>query len=628
MVLLFGSVGFALEADGFSEDSEKGRDYIKAVERIETYKEALEKELIASEGRLSERRAAVDVLIDVNKERTAYHNQWLIDNPDRDGAGAADLVDFHRQWLGYLTANRVQGINKDEGPGEAIYEWMRSRDRTLNDTYHWLLDGSLSYYDALHKVHVSRQNVINLSQWIAFIDEMKSSGLSESEYDEMVEFLKNRPTYKSEPFAYHLDTRYDDTVLKYLRDIGEAYSALLEKNLINESLKTTKAEDEPEKSTIVENNDPLPGKDMALTFVKGLVQVKRAQTGEIIRARRNMILSPGDTVYTGKGSYADLGSQAGEFAIGGHDLSMPPLSRFTVPVEKVVVPKKSRLRILVEDAFDNATDMFKGNEDYEIETPSAVVGIRGTDFWVLVDAGGNTEILLNDGSVFVKSRHDDSSVILEPGQKVTVNVNKSVEEIISLTPEDKELFEPIDYESIPDYYPNLGENEIVVDIVNEESLTDKIDTEKDREIIFHLNNPSMQVNGRVQDIDGTGVVVPALINDRTLVPVRALVEALGGTADWYAAERKITISVDGEVLEMWLDSKKAVLNGTTLTMDVAPYIENGRSLLPVRFVSESIGCTVDWEQATKKITIKKIIKKALCAYAQSFNLFDRHVLNL
>ena len=141
--------------------------------------------------------------------------------------------------------------------------------------------------------------------------------------------------------------------------------------------------------------------------------------------------------------------------------------------------------------------------------------------------------------------------------------------------------------------------------MNEESLTDKMDTEKDREIIFHLNNPSMQVNGRVQDIDGTGVVVPALINDRTLVPVRALVEALGGTADWYAAERKITISVDGEVLEMWLDSKKAVLNGTTLTMDVAPYIENGRSLLPVRFVSESIGCTVDWEQATKKITIKK-----------------------
>lgn len=57
--------------------------------------------------------------------------------------------------------------------------------------------------------------------------------------------------------------------------------------------------------------------------MKGIVEVKRAGTDEWIRARRNMPLNPGDTVRTGKNSYADLGCSSGEFtqATGSYFLS-------------------------------------------------------------------------------------------------------------------------------------------------------------------------------------------------------------------------------------------------------------------------------------------------------------------
>jgi|LSQX01.2.fsa_nt_gb hypothetical protein len=184
-----------------------------------------------------------------------------------------------------------------------------------------------------------------------------------------------------------------------------------------------------------------------ITFVKGIVEVKRAGTDNWIRARRNMPLNPGDTVRTGKNSYADLGCSSGEFTQAtGSDIMLRPLSTITVPDKTLKVEKKSKVRVAVDDAMKKVYSLF-GKEEFEVETPSAVCGIRGTDFIVDVDENGNTTFLLSEGEITVKSKFDNTEVTLITGQKIFSSVNKALSEPEELTNEDKEAFSA-DYEDI------------------------------------------------------------------------------------------------------------------------------------------------------------------------------------
>jgi len=73
-------------------------------------------------------------------------------------------------------------------------------------------------------------------------------------------------------------------------------------------------------------------------------------------------------------------------------------------------------------------------------------------------------------------------------------------------------------------------------------------------------------------------------------------------------ERKVTINFKGTVIELWIDSSKARVNGTEVYIDtnnhsVKPIIINDRTMLPLRFVAESLGCDVGWDPDTRTITI-------------------------
>jgi hypothetical protein len=56
---------------------------------------------------------------------------------------------------------------------------------------------------------------------------------------------------------------------------------------------------------------------------------------------------------------------------------------------------------------------------------------------------------------------------------------------------------------------------------------------------------------------------------------------------------------------MTIGSKTITVDGTESDMDVAPFIQNSRTFVPIRFVSEALGCTVEWDDATKTVTITK-----------------------
>ncbi|MCD6427548.1 MAG: copper amine oxidase N-terminal domain-containing protein, partial [Caldisericaceae bacterium] len=132
-------------------------------------------------------------------------------------------------------------------------------------------------------------------------------------------------------------------------------------------------------------------------------------------------------------------------------------------------------------------------------------------------------------------------------------------------------------------------------------------------ITLKPGNPYMTVNGVSQEIDPGRGTKPVIIPkwSRTVVPIRAIVEALGGTIEWDGKERKVTIKFNGTVIELWIDNPEARVNGKVKWIDeknhdVRPIIINDRTMLPLRFVAENLGCNVDWDPKTRTITITYI----------------------
>ena len=135
--------------------------------------------------------------------------------------------------------------------------------------------------------------------------------------------------------------------------------------------------------------------------------------------------------------------------------------------------------------------------------------------------------------------------------------------------------------------------------------------EKEKIVItLQPDNPIMTVNGVMKEIDPGRGTKPVIIPkwSRTVVPIRAIVESLGGTIEWDGTERKVTIHFNGTTINLWIDNPRAKVNGTAKWIDdnnhdVKPIIVNSRTMLPLRFVAENLGCTVEWDASTRTITI-------------------------
>ena len=124
-------------------------------------------------------------------------------------------------------------------------------------------------------------------------------------------------------------------------------------------------------------------------------------------------------------------------------------------------------------------------------------------------------------------------------------------------------------------------------------------------IVLHIGKSTFTVNG----ISNSSLDSPPLIkNGRTLVPVRTIIEALRGSVGWDGTARKATVTLGSTTIELWIGKNVATVNGKNTPIDstnakVVPEIISGRTMLPLRFVSENLGCTVLWAAATKTITI-------------------------
>jgi hypothetical protein len=113
----------------------------------------------------------------------------------------------------------------------------------------------------------------------------------------------------------------------------------------------------------------------------------------------------------------------------------------------------------------------------------------------------------------------------------------------------------------------------------------------------------MSVNGMREEIDPGRGTTPLLLNNRTLVPIRAIVEGMGGTVGWNDSTQEITLNSGNNNVRMWVGRQELAANGATKQIDVAPTVINPRTMVPIRFASENLGAEVDWLNSTKEIVI-------------------------
>jgi hypothetical protein len=112
-------------------------------------------------------------------------------------------------------------------------------------------------------------------------------------------------------------------------------------------------------------------------------------------------------------------------------------------------------------------------------------------------------------------------------------------------------------------------------------------------------------------VDGNKVVFPDAKpfideNGRTLIPVRFVTEDLGATVEWNAEDREVYITKDKANILIRIGQEKILVNGVTKTMDTKAIIRYDRTYVPIRYVAEGLGATVGWDAGTRTVIITTI----------------------
>lgn len=99
---------------------------------------------------------------------------------------------------------------------------------------------------------------------------------------------------------------------------------------------------------------------------------------------------------------------------------------------------------------------------------------------------------------------------------------------------------------------------------------------------------------------------PIIVEGRTLVPVRGVFEALGAEVEWIAELKQVAISTDDTNITLTLDSSEYFVNGEAKSLDVPASLINDRTMVPIRAVSESLGCNVEWDDELHTVVITTV----------------------
>lgn len=99
---------------------------------------------------------------------------------------------------------------------------------------------------------------------------------------------------------------------------------------------------------------------------------------------------------------------------------------------------------------------------------------------------------------------------------------------------------------------------------------------------------------------------PIIKDDRTLVPVRGVFEALGASVDWLGEAQKVVVNTASVNITLTLNSDLYYVNGEVKELDVPAMLINDRTMVPLRAISESLGCNVEWDGDNRMVVITTV----------------------
>lgn len=139
----------------------------------------------------------------------------------------------------------------------------------------------------------------------------------------------------------------------------------------------------------------------------------------------------------------------------------------------------------------------------------------------------------------------------------------------------------------------------------DEKKDDKMDGKKEEPKEMPKGNPSIidiMVNGKMVETD----VEPYIAEGRTMVPARFISEALGLKVEWDEATKTVSVGEGDAMVKLVIESKKVTkADATVVEIDVPAVIKDGRTMVPVRAISELFGAKVDWNNETRTVIIEK-----------------------
>jgi len=251
-------------------------------------------------------------------------------------------------------------------------------------------------------------------------------------------------------------------------------------------------------------------------------------------------------------------------------------------VTNILADDKGYFTVPVDLSEGSNQIIITATKDKEIFKQSVVVVLDTTGPKIFIDP---IDKLIDMKEVEITGR-------IEPGCKVFVNGMQAV-----VVNDIYKVIIPI----------QLQKNSIQV--VGYDSL-DNSSTEAIEVYNYHLILISLTIGQTMAKIDGKDVALdypPFITLGRTFVPLRFITEAFGAKVEWMNPTQTILIQYGDITITMQIGNKTVFVNGKASLLDAPPVIKNGRTFVPLRFLSETFGCEILWNNATQEIVVKKLV---------------------
>lgn len=232
---------------------------------------------------------------------------------------------------------------------------------------------------------------------------------------------------------------------------------------------------------------------------------------------------------------------------------------------------------------------------------------------VITDKGENInkEINVADLSAYTKFNIDTKNKIIKRGMTLSLDSKgeykgrkiKISPRVINYSFED--MTASVDPNTFNINIQDYGRNPKIIAKLGDKTSTLSLYDENTKIIKMKINDVNYSINGEGKKMDAK----PFIKNDRTLVPLRFIVEAIGGEVNWDNDNRLVTVNSKGKTIELPIDSKTIKIDGKDVNIDQAAIIKGDRTFVPIRFIAENLDMVVNYINDTREIEISSFEDK-------------------